>query len=382
LKKNPLWFILLGRKMKIIFFGAYDPGYPRNAVLRRGLELNGVEVSECRVRPGPKFWLRYPLLASRWIRPSKRAVSPPTFLFVPEFAQKDVPLARVASRLAAQRVIFDPLASRYETKILDWKRKPEGSASARWNKAIDRWAFRWADFVISDTWAHKDYYCREFGLPPEKVSVVPVGFDDRIFSRSLAVEERAKPGSPGTFTVLFFGSFLPLHGVELVVEAARMVRGMDKSVRFHFIGSGQTHGKVRSLASTYRLDNVMFEGWLSQPDLARRVAGSADVCLGIFGPTEKAGRVVPHKVFQAMALGKAVVTARTPAAEEFFVHRENIYLCGRSDPASLVQAIMDLKRNDALRASISRQGSALVWEKFRPIAIGSRLKEILEELSA
>jgi hypothetical protein len=54
--------------MDVLFFGAYNPEYPRNVVLRRGLELNGVEVSECRVRPGPKFWLRYPLLVSRLAR--------------------------------------------------------------------------------------------------------------------------------------------------------------------------------------------------------------------------------------------------------------------------------------------------------------------------
>jgi glycosyltransferase involved in cell wall biosynthesis len=360
--------------MDVVVFGAYDPAYPRNAVLRRGLELSGVGVSECRVRPGPKFWLRYPLLASRWARRSRKAVSTPKFLFVPEFAQKDVPLARILGRLTARRVVFDPLASRYETKILDWKRKPEGSPSARWNKAIDRWAFRYADLIISDTRTHKRYYCREFGIAPGKIAVVPVGFDDRLFRRSMINQRAAKSGPPGPFTVLFFGSFLPLHGVEAVVEAARRFYGMDKTVRFQFIGSGQTHDQVRSLASTYRLENVAFEGWLSPSDLARRVAESADVCLGIFGRTEKAGRVVPHKIFQAMALGKAVITARTPAAEEFFIHRKNIFFCDREDRSSLAQAILELKGDRGLREKIAGEGFELVWEKYRPGAIGSTLK--------
>jgi glycosyltransferase involved in cell wall biosynthesis len=365
--------------MDVLFFGAYNPEYPRNAVLRRGLDLNGVRVSECRVRPGPKFWRRYPLLASRLARRSRKAVSTPKFLFVPEFAQKDVPLARLAGRLTSRLVVFDPLASRYETKILDWKRKPEGSPSARWNKAIDRCAFRWADLILSDTRAHKDYYCREFGVPPEKIAVVPVGFDDRIFPRSLPNRRTEKSGLPGPFTVLFFGSFLPLHGVDSVVEAARKIRGADKAVRFRFIGSGQTHDHVRSLASGYGLDNIDFDGWLGQRDLARSVAERADVCLGIFGRTDKAGRVVPHKVFQAMALGKAVITARTPAAEEFFIHRKNIFLCDRKDPGSLAEAILELKGDDGLREKVAREGSELVWEKFQPEAIGSTLKGILEK---
>ena len=367
--------------MKVVFFGAYDPSYPRNAVLRRGLELNGVEVSECRVQPGPKFWLRYPLLVLHWRRCPDRAASAQGFLFVPEFAQKDVPLAGFIGRLSGRPVVFDPLASRYETKILDWKRKPEGSPSARWNRAIDRRAFRSADLILADTQTHKDYYCREFGLPPGKVAVVPVGFDDRVFTRSLAGRRTTESAKTRTFTILFFGSFLPLHGVEVIIEAARQISDVDRNVRFHFIGSGQTLGSVRSLASRYELDNVVFEGWMSQTQLADRVSEKADICLGIFGRTEKAGRVVPHKVFQAMALGKPVITARTPASQEFFNHRHDIFLCDGADPSSLAGAVLELKEDAGLRQRVARDGFGLVWEKYRPEALGSGLKDILKNWS-
>lgn len=361
----------------VVFFGGYDPEYPRNAVLRRGLELNGVRVSECRVQPGRRFWRRYPALVRLWLGLQKTPPSPLRFLFVPEFAQKDVPLARLLARLAARRVVFDPLASRYETKILDWRRKPEGSPSALWNRAIDRRAFRCSDILIADTEAHKEYYCREFGVKPPRVAVIPVGFDDRIFLKELGSIPAAVPDAKTPFIVLFFGSFLPLHGVDGVVDAARLVSEADTSVRFHFIGSGQTLDLVRSLTEKYRLGNVGFEGWLSQPELAERVARTADVCLGLFGRTEKADRVVPHKVFQSMALGKPVITARTPAAEEFFTDRESIILCRKGEPRELAEAVLELKRDPALRARIARNGRELVWRKYQPSALGAILKETL-----
>ena len=34
--------------MRVCFFGLYDPEYPRNAVLRRGLQAAGVDVVDCR----------------------------------------------------------------------------------------------------------------------------------------------------------------------------------------------------------------------------------------------------------------------------------------------------------------------------------------------
>ncbi len=373
--------------MDVCFFGGYDSSYPRNSILRRGLRANGVLVLEAHVRCGHKFWLRYPLLVSRWLRYGqrhnqrlgRRRLGPRSILFVPEFCQKDVFLARAVAGLFSKRIVFDPLASRYETKVLDWQRKPEGSLAAWWNRLIDRLAFRTSDLVLADTEAHKKYYCREFRVNPWRVEVVPVGFDDCVFTQSLARRRKIAGGRKSPFTVLFFGSFLPLHGVATAVEAAFHVWKKDRSVRFKFIGSGQTYPRARKMASELGLTNVSFEGWMSQAALAEKIATEADICLGIFGRTEKASRVVPHKIFQAMALGKPVITGRTPAVREFFTHGVNICLCPAGDPGSLAEAILELREDEPLRDGIARRGYELVWQKFAPQRLGSQLKEILSE---
>lgn len=368
--------------MDVCFFGGYDSDYPRNSVLRWGLTQNAVSVTQVHVRRGSKFWLRYPLLSFRWWYHCRKRTErgQRAFLFVPEFCQKDVPLGWIFSSLSSKVLVFDPLASRFETKILDWQRKPEKSLVARWNFWLDRLAFSLSDLVLADTEAHKDYYCHRFGLSPDRAVVVPVGFDDRIFTRRLA--DDAKPGRAtksgnSTFTVLFFGSFLPLHGVETAVLAAQRVAQADRTVRFVFIGSGQTLPRAKKIASQLNLTNAGFWGWMSQPRLAEKVAREADLVLGIFGPTEKAGRVVPHKIFQAMALGKAVLTARTPAAQEFFTHRHDIYFCPAGDPEGLAHAILELRSDAALRLAIAERAYELAWERFSPSVLGAQLKEIL-----
>lgn len=387
LQKRGFWFILGKIKMDVCFFGGYDPGYPRNSILRRGLRANSVHISEAHVRRGHKFWLRYPLLVSRWLRygqrhnqrHGRRGVEPRSILFVPEFCQKDVFLAWAIAVLYSRRIVFDPLASRFETKVLDWRRKSEGSLAAWWNRVIDRLAFKASDLVLADTEAHKKYYCREFGVSPGKVGVVPVGFDDSVFTRSLAQRRKLSSQRGSPFTVLFFGSFLPLHGVTTAVEAALHVWKKDKTVRFKFIGSGQTFPRARKTASDLGLANVSFEGWMSQVALAEKIASEADICLGIFGRTEKASRVVPHKIFQAMALGKPVITGRTPAAREFFTHGKNIYFCPAGDRESLARAILELREDEALRDGIAERGCELAWKKFTPPSLGGLLKEILAE---
>jgi glycosyltransferase involved in cell wall biosynthesis len=364
--------------MDVCFFGGYDAAYPRNAVIRQGLKANGVCVSECRISPAGRFFVRYPLLFSRWISLVKKPAAHPSFLFVPEFCQKDVPLARFLGLLSSNRLIFDPLAPRFETKILDWRRMPEGSMAAWWNRVIDIWSLRLSDLVLADTQAHKDYYCRRFRQDARKIEVLPVGFDDHIFSQNLAQSRPLSSKGHGPITVLFFGSFLPLHGVDIIIQAAHEVWPEDRTIRFQFIGRGQTFPLAKRLATDFGLENVCFENWVSQALLARKMAEEADICLGIFGRTEKAGRVVPHKIFQSMALRKPVITSRTPAVEEFFSHRKNIFLCRRADPVSLARAILELKNQASLREEIAENAFELAWKKYHSGALGNSLKGMLE----
>lgn len=313
--------------------------------------------------------MRYPLLAIQGLKARRDVV------FVPEFCQKDVPLARFLPWSFGNRVVFDPLASRFETKIVDWQRKPAGSLAAWWNYKIDSWAFRLSHLVLADTQAHKDYYCRSYGLPEWKVVVLPVGYDDTIYAPPAGSADKGALGPP---TVLFFGSFLPLHGVETIIQAAALVFGEEASLRFKLIGSGQTYPRARSLASELGLKNIEFKGWRSQPEIVREIAAS-DICLGIFGRTEKARRVVPHKVFQALGMKKPVVTLQTPAAREFFRHRENIYLCSSPDPECLAKAILELWRDESLRRRIAAKGYELARTRYSTRPIGLSLKTILED---
>jgi glycosyltransferase involved in cell wall biosynthesis len=354
--------------MRVCFIGAYDPDYPRNRVIRKGLRLNGVEVSECRLRPGYKFWLRYPLLLSQYISSHAKH----DILFVPEFCQKDVPLAKILSIFTLKKVVFDPLSPRYETKITDWKTKPPDSWQARWNFNIDKWSLKFSDRILADTQAHKDYYSQRYNLPSEKIDVLPVGYDDDLYKPSLIGKKEIG------FTVLFFGSFLPLHGVDVIIESAKIISGKDPSIQFIIIGSGQTMPLAETLASRLCLDNLRFEGWLPQSVLPKKIA-SSDLCLGIFGRTEKARRVVPHKIFQSLGMRKPLITTRTPAVEEFFSHRENIFLIPEPHPELLAEAILELKKDLDLRERIAERGYQLVSSNFSPEAIGRTLLRILEK---
>jgi glycosyltransferase involved in cell wall biosynthesis len=110
-------------------------------------------------------------------------------------------------------------------------------------------------------------------------------------------------------------------------------------------------------------------------DRAMETLSGADVALGIFGRTEKAGRVVPHKVIQAMAMGVATVTRRSAAIAEFFRDGEHLTLVDAGDADALAGAIEALAGDPAARRRIGAQGRSAAVDAGHPDRLGPLLAD-------
>lgn len=351
---------------RIVFFGGYDPDYPRNTIIRKGLERLGVQVASCIAEGRRKIFIRYPILAARRLASSRGG----DILFLPEFRHKDVPLAWALAKLSGGRVVFDPLVSRYETRVMDRGDVVDGSPQSRHNRNIDRISMRLPDLLLSDTAAHARFYSREFGVDGGRIRVLHIGFDDDYF------HESPSRCSDGIFRVLFYGSYLPLHGVDTIVGAAEILAGVP--VSFTLVGGGQTFAEAKNRSSSSGLRNTMFVDYVAPGELESMIAGS-DVVLGVFGKTEKTQMIIPNKVFQAMAVGRAVISCGSPAIGELFTDRENIILVPPGDPARLAEAVESLRANAALREKVARNGCSLVRNRYTPERVARRFLEILSE---
>lgn len=350
---------------RIVFFGGYDPGYPRNAIIRKGLERNGFTVAECRAPVRWKIFKRYPVLLWRYLRNGRNGA----ILFIPDFRHKDVPLAWLLARLAGQRCVFDPLVSRYETRVLDRGDVADGSLQSWHNRNIDRISFHLPDLVLTDTGAHAAFFSEQYGIDPDRIRTLHIGYDDELFA------ERPLPSGGGSIRVLFYGTYLPLHGVETIIEAARLLGGQ---VTVTLIGEGQTYGGARERAAGIPPGRLSFRPSVPVEDLAGAIAGS-DVILGIFGETRKARMVIPNKVYQALAVGRAVVTADTKAVRELFTDGEHLLTVPPGDATALARAIERLRRDADLRRRLAVRGGGLVRRLYRPAAVAGRFVSLLRE---
>ncbi|WP_205647308.1 MULTISPECIES: glycosyltransferase [unclassified Actinobaculum] len=245
---------------------------------------------------------------------------------------------------------------------------------------IDRAASATADVVVVDT--------REsLGLLADKQRaksvVVPVGAQDMWFDAAASPDENGVRPPDGTvspeatlpsgaLSVVFYGLFTPLQGTPTIAKALRNLeaRGIDLSVTL--IGTGQDSDRVRDLLPEGEHVTVTWHDWIDAQELPRVVAAH-DVCLGIFGTTPKALRVVPNKAFQGLAAGCALITSDTQAQREV-LGRAPVYV-EPGDALALADAIESL--TDHKRLKEARVAALRKREMFRPGAVVGPLAMVL-----
>ncbi|MFN8423866.1 MAG: methyltransferase domain-containing protein [Anaerolineae bacterium] len=288
----------------------------------------------------------------------------------------DLPIARrVADRLGAP-LVFDPLVSLGET-VRDRGLAAGGSVRLAAFERLERRLFALADQVVVDTNAHAAAWADDLALPMAKALVVPVGAP-RVF-HDAAPDYELRPDR--ALSVVYFGQFIPLHGVDVMLRAAGRLR--EATIDFTFVGVGQTQGAAERLARDLGLARARFvPAWLTPADLIAAHIAAADVCLGVFGDRPKTARVVPYKVYAALAAGRAVVTGDTPALRERLTPDENVVAVPCGDPGALARALADLAGAPATRARLAAAGRA-TWERsFSPERLGSELRAALAETAA
>lgn len=335
-------------------FGSYDDSdlYMRNRVLASAFAARAADVTYLRPtqravigtseRTGTGWW-RLALtqlrnLSTYWRE--RHCLRAADVVFIPYPAYADVFLLRTVAPLAKFRLVVDAFLDLYDTVVHDRKIASERSALARLVSLGERTVLRSADHVLVDSPGHAQALVARYGLHLDAVTVVPVGLDEDVW-RPLP-----RPVLDGRLRVLFWGTFIPLHGVDVIVEAARILADEDPQVLFRLIGDGQTGPEIATLLAQVRLPNLSWERNLVSTESLRAATGEAHVVLGVFGRSEKAGNVVPYKVHQALASDRPVVTRHTSHLAE--IQCPGLTLVPPGDGRALADALT------ALRASLAR----------------------------
>lgn len=375
-------------RLSVLFWGTYDKGKPRNRILIKGLLENGVNVVEChasiweevedksqitglrrRVYFLVKLISAYPALLFRFLRGPR-----PDVVVIGYLGHLDILVLWLFAKLKRVPIVWDAFLSLYDTVVCDRRLLSRNNPLAIMLYCWEWLACRAAKRIVLDTQAHADYFSSQYMIPDKQIGVVFVGVEPENFPVSFRTTKNESDNDK--CIVLFYGQFIRLHGIQTIIHAARLLVGT--SIQFLIVGDGQESERIAEMLRQYPLENISWRKWIEYSELQRAIQ-NADICLGIFGTSEKASRVIPNKVFQILHSGKPLITRDSPAIRELLdPEMAGIYLIPPGAPDALAEAIQ-LARQALVKTPHDVCLHTNVLERITPHAVGSVLYRILLE---
>ncbi len=353
--------------MRILFIVGREIEYPRNDVLLRAFQrFSNVDVISVQKRPSSLLFNSI-ILTLRAI--PKLLFSRYDLVFVGFYGHI---IMLIVGWLSRAPVIFDAFLSTYDTLCFDRKVFQSTSIIGRAAFWLDKKTCRMAQQVLLDTPEHVQFFVDTFKLSEKKFVSIPVGCDEDIFHPLLDQPDEG-------FWVLFYTTYLPLHGVNIVIEAASQLVAY-KSIRFRIIGNGMEYPRIKQMVNERSLSNIELLPSVPLHKLPEEIA-AVDVCLGgHFAVNGKANRVIPGKIYQILAMGCPLIAADTPANRSILTHFESAMLCQAGNPGSLAKAILQLNQNDTLRRNLGKNGRELYEKCCSEELITRKLQNIVANI--
>ncbi|HEU5237118.1 MAG TPA: glycosyltransferase family 4 protein [Pyrinomonadaceae bacterium] len=190
------------------------------------------------------------------------------------------------------------------------------------------------------------------GIADEKIIVNPNAVDTDKFRPDIGGASARQELGIGPREILagFVGTFGPWHGVLTLAEAITLMPAKS-SVRFLLVGAGRFRDEVERIIRTAgKTDSVIFTGHLDHERIPA-LLDACDVLLSPHVPLEDGSEFFgsPTKLFEYMAMGKAIVASRLGQIGEVLTDDESGILIEPGNARQLAEAILRLSESPDLR---------------------------------
>ncbi len=218
---------------------------------------------------------------------------------------------------------------------------------------------RSSDSVICTSDYSARQAARAYGIPPERLKVVPEGIDVSAWSSVYGSGQQRRAEQGREQTILSVARQYRRKNTASLLRAFGQVRASRPGVRLRIVGEGPELGRLRALASRLGLvDSVRFVGSVDGVEALQREYALADVfCL----PSLQEGFGIVF--LEAMAAGLPIVAARAGAAPEVAPHGEVSLLVAPDDDVALARALQRVLADVGLGRRLGDAGNRR-WRSY------------------
>lgn len=230
-------------------------------------------------------------------------------------------------------------------------------------------------------------YITDRGIEPDKIVWIPNGVDLERFDNPEPLDPASEVAKAfaqykDKFKVVYTGAHGIPNGLNVIVDAARLIEKKLSNIHFIFVGEGTEKERLKLKSKKYGLNNVSFCASIKKAAIP--VVLSLADCLIISIPDFEIYRygVSLNKFFDYLASAKPIVLVGNPSNDVIQEARAGITV-EPGNPQALVEAILKVKQMTmAERQQFGANGRAYVEKYYSSKVLGETLAKILMEKKA
>jgi glycosyltransferase involved in cell wall biosynthesis len=220
----------------------------------------------------------------------------------------------------------------------------------------------------------------EKGVDPNKVKIVYNGANIQMFKPLLnRAELKRKFGYQGKFVALYAGNFGLVHGMDTLVETARILSD-ERRVEFLFVGEGPKKGEVLQLREEYGLTNLKVLDDVCREDIVEYF-NLTDVCLVPAKRNKISFALLPVKMFDAWACGRPIILSVDGEAAQHLKKAQAGIWVEPENSEGIADAIKYFLNHPHLVEEHGSRGRRYVEKHFSRKMQAQRLEKILKQVS-
>jgi glycosyltransferase involved in cell wall biosynthesis len=244
---------------------------------------------------------------------------------------------------------------------------------------LERRMYLAADHIVTVGSGYRDRVLERADVG-DRTSVVTNGVDLRQFvPRPPDKEFLREQGLAGKFVCSYVGTIGMAHGLDVVVEAARLLRARGRDdIRFCLVGEGSQRAELERQAREAGVsDMVVFTG--RQPkERMSAILASSDVCLVHLRGCELFGSVIPSKIFETMAMERPMIMGVRGEARDIVAAAHAGLEMEPDSAVDLADRVMQLTDDRMLLHELGVSARSYVDEHYNRDVLAARMLEIAE----
>lgn len=238
------------------------------------------------------------------------------------------------------------------------------------------WQCRLGTWVIGVTTGLVELLSREYGVSPERITLIPNGVNTNLFKPIPKPDLRLWPQLRDKKFVVFVGALSPWQGIEMMLEAVESSH-WPGDISLVIAGDGLLREQFerRSISRLVYLGNIPYE---RVPHLVS--ASLAGLCL-INDLGRKQIGVSPLKLYEYTACGRPVIVTDIPGLEDFVSDSDCGLVVPCDNARALSEAVGQISNDPARAEEMGQAGAERVRDGYSWLARAEETLKILRKVS-